>query len=75
MLLQGTSEKTFECQTCGHKLEDCAGHFGHVSLELPVFHFGYFKTTYNILQKICKVCVWVGGEEINKQGEWIYIYR
>lgn len=26
-----------------------------MSLELPVFHVGYIKAIYNILQKICKV--------------------
>ena len=37
---------------------DCEGHFGHISLELPVFHIGYLKSIYNILQKICKVKVY-----------------
>lgn len=38
------------------KLIDCAGHFGYVQLELPVFHAGYFKHTLTILQCICKQC-------------------
>ena len=33
----------------------CEGHFGHIELELPVFHIGYFKATVTILQRICKV--------------------
>lgn len=37
-------------------MSDCAGHFGYVQLELPVFHAGYFKHTLVILQCICKKC-------------------
>ena len=36
-------------------MRECMGHFGHIELELPVFHIGYFKATLNILQRICKV--------------------
>ena len=32
------------------RLTDCAGHFGYIQLELPVFHAGYFKHTLTILQ-------------------------
>ena len=35
---------------------DCAGHYGHIKLELPVFHIGYFKHVLTILQCICKTC-------------------
>lgn len=38
------------------KLNECAGHFGYIQLELPVFHAGYFKHTLVILQCICKCC-------------------
>jgi DNA-directed RNA polymerase III subunit RPC1 len=38
------------------KLSDCAGHFGYIQLELPVFHAGYFRHTLTILQCICKSC-------------------
>lgn len=52
---QGTSEKDNGCETCGKNLADCTGHYGYIDLELPVFHVGYFRTTINILQCICKV--------------------
>lgn len=29
---------------------------GYLKLELPVFHIGYFKSTVQILQCICKGC-------------------
>lgn len=52
----GISDKRAMCQTCNKKLIDCAGHFGYIPLELPVFHAGYFKHTLIIMQCICKQC-------------------
>lgn len=52
----GISDKISHCQTCKKRLTDCAGHFGYIQLELPVFHAGYFKHTLTILQCICKKC-------------------
>eukprot|EP00051_Salpingoeca_urceolata_P001895 m.44963 g.44963 ORF g.44963 m.44963 type:complete len:1535 (+) comp11747_c0_seq1:191-4795(+) len=52
----GTSSKSGKCDTCGERVQNCAGHFGHIKLVLPVFHVGYFKATVAILQKICKTC-------------------
>ena len=51
----GVSDKTSECVTCGKKLEHCSGHFGHIMLELPVFHIGYYKAIQAVLNTICKV--------------------
>jgi DNA-directed RNA polymerase III subunit RPC1 len=55
-LRMGTSDKNSVCGTCGLKLADCAGHFGFVRLELPVFHIGFFKTLLTILGVICTDC-------------------
>jgi DNA-directed RNA polymerase III subunit RPC1 len=52
----GCSQRTSICGTCGLRLADCVGHFGHVRLALPVFHVGYLKHTYMVLQCICKNC-------------------
>ncbi|KAL1427574.1 hypothetical protein MTO96_017274 [Rhipicephalus appendiculatus] len=52
----GTSQKDKKCETCGKGLTDCVGHFGQVSLGMPVFHVGYFKAVYNILHAVCKMC-------------------
>eukprot|EP00126_Sphaerothecum_destruens_P001958 Sdes_comp15403_c0_seq1m4284 len=52
----GTSDKSANCDTCGLKMADCPGHYGHIILELPVFHIGYFKQIVTILQNICKSC-------------------
>ena len=52
----GVSGKDGVCHTCKEKLQECAGHYGHVNLSLPVFHIGFFKHTLSILQSICKHC-------------------
>lgn len=52
----GTSSKTETCATCGEGLKDCSGHFGHVKLVLPVFHYGYFKKIMEFLHCVCKEC-------------------
>ena len=55
LFIQGTSVKEKNCLTCGKNNVDCVGHFGFVDLEKPCFHIGYFRSTINILQSICKV--------------------
>lgn len=52
----GAPNKATACATCHKKVDQCAGHFGYVRLELPVFHIGYFKHVLTILQCVCKVC-------------------
>ena len=52
----GISDKRSICQTCKKGLAECAGHFGYIRLELPVFHVGFFKHTLTILQCVCKNC-------------------
>ncbi|KAI7041256.1 beta and beta-prime subunits of DNA dependent RNA-polymerase [Hortaea werneckii] len=52
----GTSAKTGSCQTCGQGLKECNGHFGHVKLSLPVFHYGYFRKIIETLNCVCKDC-------------------
>jgi DNA-directed RNA polymerase III subunit RPC1 len=52
----GVSDKVSSCKTCNKKMSDCSGHFGYISLELPVFHAGFMKHTIVILQCICKRC-------------------
>jgi DNA-directed RNA polymerase beta' subunit len=55
-VLQGAFDKSIRCTTCEQDMRTCEGHFGHVELELPVFHIGYLKATLVCLQRICKVC-------------------
>ncbi|QDZ25695.1 DNA-directed RNA polymerase [Chloropicon primus] len=62
----GISDRKLECQTCKGRLTDCAGHFGFVRLELPVFHIGYFKHVLSILQCVCKECSRILVPEVEK---------
>ena len=61
-LRMGTAERHVECQTCkntyrgGDLVNDCPGHFGHISLVSPVFHLGFFDELYKLLQCICHRC-------------------
>lgn len=61
----GVSDKNSSCQTCGKGLQDCAGHWGYIALELPVYHIGFLKATIVVLQNICKCCsrVLLDGDE------------
>ena len=52
----GVSTKPATCATCGHALATCAGHFGYIRLQLPVFHLGFFRATLAALQCVCKTC-------------------
>ena len=61
----GVSNKSDVCGTCGKRLQECAGHFGYIKLELPVFHIGFLRPTLDLLQCICKTCsrVLLGPDE------------
>ena len=52
----GTSAKNGTCETCGQGLKECNGHFGHVRLALPAFHYGYIKKTMEVMNSVCKTC-------------------
>ncbi|CAK9060791.1 unnamed protein product [Durusdinium trenchii] len=52
----GSNTKAGVCGTCQQRLDECNGHFGHISLALPVFHAGFLRHTHQVLQSICKSC-------------------
>lgn len=52
----GTSAKNGQCGTCGQGLKECNGHFGHVKLALPCFHYGYLKRIIEAMNCVCKDC-------------------
>lgn len=52
----GVGTKLLRCMTCGEGLEGCVGHFGHVELDLPIYHIGFFKHLIQILKMVCKYC-------------------
>lgn len=53
---KGSGGKFAKCGTCERLPEQCPGHWGVITLELPVFHIGFLKATINVLQNVCKTC-------------------
>ena len=52
----GVIEPGLRCKTCGQRVKDCPGHFGHIELAMPVVHVGFAKTIYAILKSTCRGC-------------------
>ena len=46
----GVIEPGLRCKTCGQKVGDCPGHFGHIDLAMPVVHVGFVRTIRDILR-------------------------
>ena len=55
-LKMGTTEREFNCTTCGLGYKECPGHFGHIRLASPVYHFGLIGTLVQILRCVCFHC-------------------
>ncbi len=52
----GTIDPGQRCRTCGNRLGECPGHFGHIELARPVVHVGFNKVIYKMLQATCHEC-------------------
>ncbi|KAL7720989.1 DNA-directed RNA polymerase subunit [Entamoeba marina] len=52
----GVCDSINVCNTCGKKVDECCGHFGHITLALPVFHIGFIRPIVQVLQCVCKNC-------------------
>ena len=52
----GVTNNQLECATCGLDSTHCIGHFGHIELAEPVFHYGYLDWVKKILTCICLKC-------------------
>ncbi|CAN1772644.1 DNA-directed RNA polymerase III subunit 1 [Linum perenne] len=52
----GPAKKKDMCETCGGSFSDCPGHFGYLTLSLPVFNVGYLSFIMDVLKCICKSC-------------------
>ena len=52
----GVIEPGLRCKTCGGKVDECPGHFGHIDLAMPVIHVGYVKEIKKLLLSTCKSC-------------------
>lgn len=52
----GCIERHMFCQTCSGTINDCPGHFGHIMLNVPVYHIGFIKVVKKILECVCHKC-------------------
>ncbi len=52
----GVIEPGLRCATCGGKVDECPGHFGHIELAMPVVHIEFIKEIKRFLDATCKVC-------------------
>ena len=52
----GVIEPGLRCKTCGNKVDECPGHFGHIDLAMPVIHVGLVKEIKKLLQSTCRSC-------------------
>ena len=61
----GSTEMDKICGTCGQGNINCPGHFGHIELARPVYHFQFIQ----ILQKVLKcTCIQCSKLLINKES-------
>jgi DNA-directed RNA polymerase II subunit RPB1 len=62
----GTCDIYLPCSTCGLNQNDCPGHFGHIDLAEPVFHFGFLNHLKVLLHCICIRCSKVLIEKVDE---------
>ena len=52
----GTTEMGKICGTCGQNNINCPGHFGHIDLARPTYHYQFMNTIQKILKCTCIQC-------------------
>lgn len=52
----GTVDRRIRCGTCGHNIEDCNGHTGHIELAIPLYNVGFMDIVLAILRSVCYFC-------------------
>jgi DNA-directed RNA polymerase subunit A' len=46
----GTIEPGQRCKSCGNRVGECPGHFGHIELSRPVVHVSFAKLIKKFLK-------------------------
>ncbi|MHA1616039.1 MAG: DNA-directed RNA polymerase subunit A' [Candidatus Njordarchaeales archaeon] len=56
----GSPDNRERCEYCGLRRREgetgCIGHFGYISLAMPVYHLGFVKYIEKVLNAICERC-------------------
>ena len=52
----GVIDPGLRCKTCGQRLKECPGHFGHIELARPVIHIKFVPLILSVLRGSCRDC-------------------
>ncbi|MGM5483968.1 MAG: DNA-directed RNA polymerase subunit A' [Nanobdellota archaeon] len=52
----GVIDPGLRCKTCGQRLKECPGHFGHIELARPVIHIRFVPIILSLLRGTCRSC-------------------
>ncbi len=52
----GVIDPGLRCKTCGSKIKECPGHFGHIELARPIIHLKYVPIILDLLRCTCRDC-------------------
>ena len=55
-LRMGTTDMGKCCNTCGLNNKGCPGHFGHINLARPVYHYPFIDITVKVRNGVCYRC-------------------
>jgi len=47
---------TAVCESCHQETDKCPGHFGHIVLTKPVYHYGFLRYIHQTLRCVCWNC-------------------
>ncbi len=59
----GVIDPGLRCKTCGGKLKECIGHFGHMDLARSILHIEYIDVIINLLKVSCRECARVLADD------------
>jgi DNA-directed RNA polymerase subunit A' len=67
----GVIEPGLRCKTCGCKVDECPGHFGHIDLAMPVIHVGFIKDIKLMMESTCRNCgrIMLTAEQIESRRD------
>jgi DNA-directed RNA polymerase II subunit RPB1 len=52
----GVVDRRMRCGTCGHRVDRCQGHEGHIKLAYPVYHVRFTDLVLKMLRCVCFWC-------------------
>lgn len=59
----GVVDPGLRCKTCGGRVKECPGHFGHIELVRPIVHVEFAKHIYYVLKSTCPNCHKILGQK------------